>query len=74
MIVSRVSDINRDYSNVFLGIPGLMNKLKKLFRKWDSNFVSLERAKRDETLAWAREAVRTQTIMNQLNLTHSWVS
>lgn len=66
MIVSRVSDINRDYSNVFLGIPDLMNKLKKLYRRWDSNFAGLERAKRDETLAWAREATRSQAIMNRL--------
>lgn len=66
MIVSRVSDINRDYSNIFLGIPDTLNKLKKLFRKWDSSFTQIERAKRGETLAWAREAVRTRKLMKSV--------
>lgn len=68
MIVSRVSDINKDYSNIFVGIPEVVNKLGKLFRKWESNFKEIERAKRDETLAWTREAVRTRNIISSLGM------
>ena len=66
MTLSKISNINKQYSKVYLGIPSLFNKLSKVLIKWENDYNRLERAEKAEVLKWMKESNRTISYIESL--------